>query len=121
MKAIRFSTGYDALAQRIVEGVEGIGRKHVARAEVSEIVKAYVERNGVRHFDAGTSGDYQAVKTFLAERGFTLTTYGRASTYIIKAPNQRGRPKAIGWSKVIEFVDGLRQKDGLEPLRRKAA
>lgn len=121
MRAIRFSTGYDAVAQRIVEGTESIGRKQVARAEVSDIVKAYVARNGVRRFEAGTSGDYLAVKTFLAERGYTLTTYGRASTYIIKAPGQRGRPKSIGWSKVIEFVDGLRQKDGLEPLKKRAA
>ncbi|WP_312419758.1 hypothetical protein [Shinella sp.] len=121
MTAIRFSTGYDAVAQRIVEGTEGIGRKQAARAEVSEIVKAYVALNGVRRFDPGTSGDYLAVKTFLAERGYTLTTHGRASLYVIKAPGQRGRPKPTNWPKVIQFVDELRQKDGLEPLKRRAA
>lgn len=121
MKPLRISKGYDAIAQRLVEGVEDIGRKQIARAEVSGIVKAYIQRNGVRRFDAGTSGDYQAVKAYLAARGYTLTTYGRASTYTIKAPGQRGRPKSIGWSKVIQFVDELRQGEGLEPLRRSAA
>lgn len=121
MRAIRFSSGYDAVAQRIVEGVDGIGRKQIARAEVSERVQAFIAENGVRRFEPGTSGDYQAIKSFLADRGYTLTTHGRASSYIIKAPGQRGRPKSIGWSKVIQFVDELRQGEGLEPLRRSAA
>ena len=121
MRAIRFSSGYDAVAQRIVEGVDGIGRKQISRAEVSGIVKAYIQRNGVRRFDAGTSGDYQAIKSFLADRGYTLTTHGRASSYIIKAPGQRGRPKATNWTKVVEFVDELRRSEGLEPLRKRAA
>lgn len=121
MKPLRISKGYDAIAQRLVEGVDDIGRKQIARAEVSGIVKAYIQRNGVRRFDAGTSGDYQAVKTFLLDRGYTLTTHGRASSYIIKAPGQRGRPKATNWTKVVEFVDELRASEGLEPLKRRAA
>lgn len=121
MKPLRISKGYDAIAQRLVEGVDDISRKQIARAEVSGIVKAYIQRNGVRRFDAGTSGDYQAVKSFLADRGYTLTTHGRASSYIIKAPGQRGRPKATNWAKVVEFVDELRRSEGLEPLKRRAA
>lgn len=121
MQPIRFSNGYDSAAQNLIEGRINDGRAQIARAEVSSIVKAYIERNGVRRFEAGTSGDYQAVKTFLADRGYTLTTYGRSTTFIIKVPGQRGRPKAMNWSKVIQFVDDLRQGEGLEPLRRRAA
>lgn len=121
MGPLRFSNGYDSAAQNLIEGRIRDSRAQVARAEVSSIVKPYIDRNGVRRFEAGTSGDYQAVKTFLADRGYTLTTYGRASTYIIKEPGQRGRPKAMNWSKVIQFVDGLRMGEGLEPLKRRNA
>ena len=121
MKSLRFSKGYDAAAQNLIEGRVRDGRAQVARAEVSSIVKAYIERNGVRRFEAGTSGDYQAVKTYLAERGYLLSTQGRATTFVIKVPGQRGRAKAMNWSKVIEFVDELRQGEGLEPLKRRAA
>jgi len=121
MRAIRFSNRYDAAAQNIVEGRVRDSRAQTARAEVSSIVKAYIERNGVRRFEAGTSGDYQAVKTFLAERGYLLSTQGRATSYVIKVPGQRGRAKAMNWSKVIEFVDGIRLSEGLEPLKRRKA
>jgi len=121
MGPLRFSNGYDAAAQNIVEGCVRDSRAQIARAEVSAIVKAYIERNGVRRFEAGTSGDYLAVKTYLAERGFILTTYGRSTTFIIKVPGQRGRPKPMNWSKVIQFVDGLRMGEGLEPLNRRNA
>jgi hypothetical protein len=121
MQPIRFSNGYDAAAQNLIEGRVRDSQAQTARAEVSSIVKAYIERNGVRRFEAGTSGDYQSLKAFLAERGFILTTYGRSTTFIIKVPGQRGRAKAMNWSKVIEFVDELRMGEGLEPLKRRAA
>ena len=121
MRPIRFSNGYDAAAQNIVEGRVRDSRTQIARAEVSSIVKAYIERNGVRRFEAGTSGDYQSLKVFLADRGYLLSTYGRSTTFIIKAPGQRGRPKPMNWSKVIEFVDGIRLGEGLEPLKRRKA
>lgn len=121
MTHFRFSTGYDALAQRIVEGANDIGRKHAVRAAVSETVKAYVERNGVRRFEAGASTDYVFLKAFLAERGFVLSTYRNQSTFIITSEGQRGRPKPMTWAKVIAFVDKLRQDEGREPIKRSAA
>lgn len=121
MNPIRFSKSHDAAAQSFIEGAEDIVRAHIARAEVSSIVETYIERNGVRRFEAGTSGDYPSLKAFLADRGYLLSTYGRASTYIIKEPGQRGRPKSMNWSKVIEFVDAIRLGEGLEPLKRRAA
>jgi len=121
MRAIRFSNGDDRRAQRVVEGHDPGERKHITRAEVSGIVKAYIERNGVRRFEAGTSGDYQSLKAFLADRGYHLSTYRSQASFIITIPGQRGRPKPMNWSKVIEFVDGLRTGEGLEPLKRRAA
>jgi len=121
MRPIRFSNGYDAAAQNIVEGRVRDSRTQIARAEVSSIVKAYIERNGVRRFEAGTSGDYQSLKVFLADRGYILSTYRSQASFIITIPGQRGRPKPMNWSKVIEFVDGIRLGEGLEPLRRRAA
>lgn len=121
MSAIRYTKGYDRVAQRVVESSDDFARKQISRAEVSERVQAFIAENGVRRFEPGTSGDYQAIKSFLADRGYTLTTHGRASSYIIKAPGQRGRPKATNWTKVVEFVDELRRSEGLEPLKRRAA
>jgi hypothetical protein len=117
----RFSNGDDRRAQRVVEEHDPGERKQIARAEVSSIVKAYIERNGVRRFEAGTSGDYQSLKAFLADRGYHLSTYRSQASFIITVPGQRGRPKPMNWSKVIEFVDGLRMGEGLEPLKRRAA
>ena len=121
MNPIRFSNGYDAAAQNLIEGRIRDSRAQIARAEVSSIVKAYIERNGVRRFEAGTSGDYQSLKAFLADRGYHLSTYRSQASFIITVPGQRGRPKTMNWSKVIEFVDGLRMGEGLEPLKRRAA
>lgn len=121
MTHFRFSTGYDALAQRVVEGANDIGRKHAARAAISETVKAYIERNGVRRFENGASADYVFLKAFLAERGFHLSTIRNQSTFTITTEGQRGRQRCLSWSKVIAFVDNIRKEEGREPLKLRAA
>lgn len=121
MKPLRFSKGYDAAAQNIVEGRVHDSRKQTIRAEVSDTVSSYIARNGVRRFEAGASGEYQSIKAYLLSRGYVVSSGRAALTYQLMRPGQRGRPKAIGWSKIIELVDQLRAEEGLEPLKRRAA
>lgn len=121
MKPLRYSKGYDAVAQPIVEGAHDSGRAQIARAEVLERVKAFIAAKGVRRFEPGASGDYQAIKSFLLDRGYVLSSGRAGLTYQISRPGQRGRPKGIGWAKIIALVDELRASEGLEPLKRRAA
>lgn len=109
------------MAQRSVEGLTPDVRKQIARAEVSELVKAYVAKNGVRRFGNGDSGDYHGVKQFPQDRGYHMTQ--RGTSYTLMAPGQCGRPRLMAFTSIMKIVDDIRISEGLEPIkaRRSAA
>lgn len=119
---IRTSTGYDATAQRIVEGTVPDMRSGAARIQISDLVARFAASGGkIRIFGQGDSGEYIHVQNFLATRGYTLSGCGRARLYVVRSHGQKGPSKKLSWTGVVNFVDGIRAGEGLEPLKRRVA
>lgn len=117
---MKMSFGSDAMAQRAIERGVGAERKNAARVEISEAVAAFVAKGGVvRRFEAGVSGSYDGIKSFLAARGYDLTTYRHS--FRLKEMGKKGQGKIVHWSKVTTLVDEIRVAENHEPLRRKVA
>ncbi len=82
---------------------------------VSHLVAEAIAAGRVRRFDAGDGADLLKLQHFLRQRGYIL--HVSKNSYFIKREGQPGKPKAMHWSKVIEFIDNIRVGEGLQPLR----
>lgn len=115
----RFSKTEDAMAQRAIERGVGLERKNEARLEVSTLVADYAAKNGIRRFGDRESGSYDAVRSYLLDRGYQVK-YVR-NRYEVKKLGTRGRGATMTWAKIVEMSDELRIGEGREPLKRRAA
>lgn len=69
----------------------------------------------VRRFEPGFSTEFYALQIFLARYGYELSGQGSWGFGLCLFGK---KPKRMQWAKVIEFVDGVRVANGLEPIRR---
>ncbi|WP_244563957.1 hypothetical protein [Ensifer aridi] len=107
------------MAQRAIERGVGLDRVAQSRVDVSQAVAAFIAKNGVRRFEQGESGSYEAIQSFLAERGYDLKFY--SNKYWFKQIGSRGAGKRMAWSQVLDFVDQLRASEGRPTVKRRAA
>ncbi|MGN6538921.1 MAG: hypothetical protein ACTHKQ_24740 [Mesorhizobium sp.] len=80
------------------------------------LIQDYIAKHGVRRFERGQSGDYEGVKRFLEDRGYSLNGWQGKH----RVSRGAGRPKLMFWSQVIDLVDEIRTAEGLQTLRRQA-
>lgn len=72
----------------------------------------------IRRFAQGDSGDYFSIQYWLLGKGYEL--HNAKSAYYTTCRKTGRRTKFRNWSCTLEFVDELRQAEGLEPLVRRA-
>lgn len=80
------------------------------------LIEDFIAKHGVRRFERGQSGDYDGVKRFLEDRGYSVNGWQGKH----RVSRGGGRPKLMFWSQVIELADGIRAAEGLPTLRRQA-
>ncbi len=80
------------------------------------LIEDFIAKHGVRRFERGQSGDYEGVKRFLEDRGYSLNGWQGKH----RVSRGAGRPKLMFWSQVIDLVDEIRTTEGLQTLRRQA-
>jgi len=78
------------------------------------LIDEYMAKHGVRRFERGACGNYDAVQLFLLDRGYELRRI--AAAFALKRIGQKGSGRRMNWAKVIAFADDLRVADGLEPI-----
>lgn len=78
-------------------------------------VDEFIAKNGVRRFERGACSDFTSIQVFLRERGYRLV--GTWNRYVLAhGGSVRMRLK---WQDVLEVVDDLRAREGLEPMVRR--
>lgn len=76
-------------------------------------VDAWLEANGgPRRFERGARSDYDAIKAFLENRGYTFGGWQGK----FKLSNGKGRPRVLYWRDVMVEVDAIRISEGLQPF-----
>lgn len=78
-----------------------------------QLIADAIASGKVRRFEARAGADYYSLQQWLRDRGYHLAM--RQSLYSLSSG--RGRPKMLKWGEVITFVDDLRTREGLQPLR----
>ncbi len=81
----------------------------------AHLIAEAIAAGRVRRFDAGDGADLLKLQHFLRQRGYVL--HVSKNSYSIKREGQPSKPKAMHWSKVIDFIDNIRVGEGLQPLR----
>lgn len=79
------------------------------------MVECWTQRNGrPRRFQPGDSTDFYAIKAWLGMRGHALSAVkGR---FVVEAQGRSRRN--LLWREVMNLVDDLRRREGLEPFAR---
>lgn len=73
---------------------------------------------GPRRFESGAVGDTANLEIWLLARGWRLSNSSRNFTLARVGAKGRGHGTKLTREKLVAFVDDLRAKEGLEPLRR---
>lgn len=71
----------------------------------------------VRRFEMGASG--LNFVDYLKQRGYDVQGIHNGQKYKVRKPGASGRPKSMTKTAVLQMVDDLRKKAGLQPIYRK--
>jgi len=87
-------------------------------AKDADLVAQWLEANGgARRFRRGDSADYSAMTFFLRDRGYDVAYSQKGGRKVtVKRTGSMGRPRSMSFQELVEFVDGIRLAEGMEPI-----
>lgn len=77
-------------------------------------IDRWIERNGgARRFERGASNDFTSINHYIGRHGYSAL-FPKSGEVVVHTPT--GKPSRMPFRRFMEFVDGLRSAEGLEPM-----